>query len=86
MEVKTDMDVEKINFMIDMFFSMLKEDDMDKNKISNGKMVKELLDLKFKYLGVGKKEGEVERVNEEKIRKRLMESGLNLKGKVKKDE
>lgn len=86
MEVKTDMDVEKIDFMIDMFFSMLKEDDMDKNKISNGKMVKELLDLKFKYLGVGKKEGEVERVNEEKIRKRLMESGLNLKGKVKKDE
>ena len=86
MEVKTDMDVEKIDFMIDMFFSMLREDDMDKNKISNGKMVKELLDLKFKYLGVGKKEGEVERVNEEKIRKRLMESGLNLKGKVKKDE
>ena len=85
MEVKTDMDVEKIDFMIDMFFSMLREDDMDKNKISNGKMVKELLDLKFKYLGVGKKEGEVERVNEEKIRKRLMESGLNLKGKVKKD-
>ena len=85
-EILTELDVEKIDFMIELFFDLLRDDIMDKNRISYGKMVKELLDLKFKYLGVGKRDDEVERADEKAIRKRLMESGLNLKEKTKKNE
>lgn len=81
--VSTEMDVERINFMIDLFFGLLKEESMDRDRVSNAKMVKELLDLKFKYLGVNKGDSAQEAADEVKIRKRLMESGINLESKTK---
>jgi len=80
-EENKELDVEKINFMIDLFYEELKKEGMEKNRVSYGKMVKELLDLKFKYLGVNKGDAEKEKTDEVKIRKRLMESGVNLKEK-----
>lgn len=78
------MDVERINFMIDLFYEELKQEGMERDRLNNAKMVKELLDLKFKYLGVNKGDAAQEAIDEIKIRKRLMESGINLKSKPKK--
>ncbi len=75
-------DVEKIDSMIEMFYGMLLCEGLDKNRISYAKMVKELLDLKFKVMGISEEDAG-ERMTESEVRSRLTAAGVLLKGAVK---
>jgi hypothetical protein len=75
-----DKDVDKINYMIELYFDMVQSSLMEKERLSCSKMLVDLMNLKFKYLGVGKDEN-VGKMTEAEVRKRLMAAGVDLKQK-----
>lgn len=70
-------DVERIDRMIEFYFSEFNGCELEKDRLSCSKMLVDLMNLKFKYLGVEREEV-VSGVNEAEVRRRLKAAGLNL--------
>ena len=70
-------DVERIDNMIEFYFREFNDCSLEKDRLSCSKMLVDLMNLKFKYLGVEKEEV-VSGVNEIEVRRRLKAAGLYL--------
>ena len=58
---------------------MLQNAELDKEKLSASGMLVDLMNLKFKYLGVEREENRG-KMTEKEVRKRLSAAGVNLSG------
>lgn len=72
-------DVQRIDWMINFYFDMLQNAELDKEKLSASGMLVDLMNLKFKYLGVEREENRG-KMTEKEVRKRLSAAGVNLSG------
>lgn len=79
MDLDSIKDVEKIDWLIDYYFDMVRDSNLDKEKLSSSKMLVDLMNLKFKYLGVEKEENKG-KMTEKEVRRRLSAAGVNLSG------
>lgn len=80
-EVSVMKDVERIDWMIDYYFGKLQETEMEKERISFSNILVDLMNLKFKYLGV-EKEKNTGSMTEKEVRRRLSIAGVNLSGSL----
>lgn len=80
-EVSVMKDVERIDWMIDYYFEKLQETEMEKERISFSNILVDLMNLKFKYLGV-EKEKNTGSMTEKEVRRRLSIAGVNLSGSL----
>lgn len=72
-------DVEKIDWMIEHYFDLVKNSSLDDVKLSGSKMLIDLMNLKFRYLGV-EKEDNRSKMTEIEVRRRLQAAGVKLGG------
>lgn len=72
-------DVEKIDWMIEHYFDLVKNSSLDDVKLSGSKMLIDLMNLKFRYLGVEKEENRG-KMTEVEVRRRLQAAGVKLGG------
>ena len=72
-------DVEKIDWMIEHYFDLVKNSSLDDVKLSGSKMLIDLMNLKFRYLGVEKEENRG-KMTEMEVRRRLQAAGVKLGG------
>ena len=72
-------DVEKIDWMIEHYFDLVKNSSLDDVKLSGSKMLIDLMNLKFRYLGVEKEENRG-KMTEIEVRRRLQAAGIKLGG------
>ena len=72
-------DVEKIDWMIEHYFDLVKNSSLDDVKLSGSKMLIDLMNLKFRYLGVEKEENR-SKMTEVEVRRRLQAAGVKLGG------
>lgn len=73
-------DIERIDWMIDYYFNGMQSGVLEKDQLSCSKMLVDLMNLKFKYLGVEKEENSG-KMTEHEVRRRLAAAGVNLSGK-----
>ncbi len=73
-------DLEKLNMMIDFFFAQFKNsNEMIAARVGAAKMVKELMELKFKYGGKPKSTNKEEMsMDAERVRELLKEAGFKF--------
>ncbi len=73
-------DLEKLNMMIDFFFAQFKNsNEMIAARVGAAKMVKELMELKFKYGGKPKNTNKEEMsMDAERVRELLKEAGFKF--------
>ena len=72
-------DVEKIDWMIEHYFDLVRNSSLDDVKLSGSKMLIDLMNLKFRYLGVEKEENRG-KMTEMEVRRRLQAAGVKLGG------
>lgn len=70
-------DVEKIKWMIEYYFNLIQNCALEDARLSASKMLLDLMNLKFKYLGVEKEEKK-SKITEIEVRRRLKEAGVQL--------
>ena len=79
LDMDTVRDVEKIDWMIEHYFDLVKNSSLDDVKLSGSKMLIDLMNLKFRYLGVEKEENR-SKMTEIEVRRRLQAAGVKLGG------
>ena len=79
LDMDTVRDVEKIDWMIEHYFDLVKNSSLDDVKLSGSKMLIDLMNLKFRYLGVEKEENRG-KMTEVEVRRRLQAAGVKLGG------
>ena len=79
LDMDTVRDVEKIDWMIEHYFDLVKNSSLDDVKLSGSKMLIDLMNLKFRYLGV-EKEDNRSKMTEIEVRRRLQAAGVKLGG------
>ena len=79
LDMDTVRDVEKIDWMIEHYFDLVKNSSLDDVKLSGSKMLIDLMNLKFRYLGVEKEENRG-KMTEIEVRRRLQAAGVKLGG------
>ena len=79
LDMDTVRDVEKIDWMIEHYFDLVKNSSLDDVKLSGSKMLIDLMNLKFRYLGVEKEEN-MSKMTEIEVRRRLQAAGVKLGG------